>query len=380
MKIAIMTQPLGKNYGGIMQAFALQKILKDMGHNVTTIDYDLPEPSFFYKKSRTIYRISRKIIGKYKNPISVESHRTYILKNTLTFVNENIALSEHIKSTKILKNHFKNNDYDVVVVGSDQTWRPAYSTNIYNYYLDFLKSNQRIKRIAYASSFGVDSWEYSDKETKKCAKLANLFDEISVREQSGIELCKKYLGVESACVLDPTLLLDKDDYLELISSIYKEGKDEGVFTYFLDSNKEKRTTAQLLAENLSTYTYSCQARKDSVILKKYTIDDYIMPLVENWLASFANASFVLTDSFHGMVFSIIFNKPFLVIVNKERGAARFESLLSQIGALDHLIYDASNINKDSSEIKDIKPLEKESLLILKNKSINFLLSNLSNKD
>ena len=105
-----------------------------------------------------------------------------------------------------------------------------------------------------------------------------------------------------------------------------------------------------------------------------------MPLVENWLASFANASFVLTDSFHGMVFSIIFNKPFLVIVNKERGAARFESLLSQIGALDHLIYDASNINKDSSEIKDIKPLEKESLLILKNKSINFLLSNLSNKD
>jgi len=376
MKISILTLPIGKNYGGIMQAFAMQKFLRDMGHDVVTINYDSPEPSFLYKKTRFFYRCAKKFVGRQNTPINIESYTSYILQNTQLFIDENISQSEYINSSSGLKNNFKTNKYDVIVVGSDQTWRPAYSPNIYNYYLEFLKDNKKIKRIAYASSFGVDNWEYSNKQTKRCAKLASSFDAISVREKSGIELCKDHLSVSSTYTLDPTLLLDKEDYLELIGERYKKGKNNGVFTYFLDANQEKHNSAQLLSQSLFTHTYTCQSQKDSILLKNYNIEDYIMPPVEDWLASFANASFILTDSFHGMVFSIIFDKPFLVIVNKERGAARFESLLSQIGGLDNLIYDPISINKNISKIKCIQPLGKEKLLLLKDKSISFLINNL----
>lgn len=376
MKIAIMTLPIGTNYGGIMQAFALQKVLKDMNHDVTTIDYNIPEPSFFYEKVRTAYRLSRKITGKYKRPIYVEKNKNYVLKNTLNFINQNISLSERITNTKDLKRHFKRSGYDAVIVGSDQTWRPKYSPNIYNFYLSFLKKNKNIKRIAYASSFGVDNWEYSKEETKKCVKLIKLFDAVSVREQSGINLCNERLGVDSEFVLDPTLLLYKKDYLNLIGSKYNSDKSEGVFTYFLDNNESKVNTAQLIANKLSTHTYSCQAEKDVRSLEKYTIDDYVMPMVEDWLASFANASFIITDSFHGMIFSIIFEKPFVIIVNKERGSARFESLLKSLGGMHHLYYECRYINEDISKVISLKPLDEYKLLTLKNKSLDFLRNTL----
>ncbi len=95
-----------------------------------------------------------------------------------------------------------------------------------------------------------------------------------------------------------------------------------------------------------------------------------MPAVQDWLASFANAKFVVTDSFHGMVFSIVFGKPFLAIANKQRGAARFESLLSKLGGLNHLIYETKEINSD--QVKNIKPLNKEKLNKLKIGSLFFL--------
>lgn len=376
MKIAIMTQPIGKNYGGIIQAFALQKVLRNMEHDVVTIDYNYQQPKFFYKGARFFYRYAKKVVNKQKSMMNIERYTPLFLQNTQLFIIKNILQSEYIDNDSDLKSNFNKNKYDAVIIGSDQTWRPKYSPNINSYYLDFLKSNKEIKKLAYASSFGVDSWEYPKKETKKCAKLAGSFDAVSVREQSGVDLCKKYLGVDSTCVLDPTLLLDKEDYLELIDDKYERGKSNGVFTYFLDENQEKYATAQLLAESLFTHTYSCQAKKHSKILKEYNLDDYIMPPVEDWLASFANAEFVLTDSFHGMVFSIIFEKPFLVIVNKERGAARFESLLGQIGGLNHLVYDPASINKKMSETKNIKPIGKEKLNILKIYSLDFLKKNL----
>ena len=376
MKIAIMTQPLGKNYGGIMQAFALQKILKDMHHEVVTIDYNAKQANFFYKKARLPYRLVKKVIGKRKAPINMEKNIRFITQNNKNFIDSNILQSEYIDTSNSLRKHFRKNKYDAVIVGSDQTWRPKYSPNIYNFYLQFLKAKNNIKRIAYASSLGVDEWEYSVEETKKCAKLAASFDAISVREQSGIELCKEHLGVDSTCTLDPTLLLDKEEYIVLMSEHCKKESSEGVYTYFLDSNKDKISAAQYLADALDTYTYNCQAKCSLSNLNSSELEDYKMPAVQDWLTSFYNAEFVLTDSFHGMVFSIIFNKPFLVIVNKERGAARFESLLNQIGGLKHLIYNSTEIENNISEIKNITPLEINELNILKEHSIKFLKDNL----
>lgn len=374
MKIAIMTQPLGKNYGGVMQAYALQKVLKDMGHSPTTIDYQSKKSGLIYNNVRLAYRLAKKITGKAS--LNLESQIGYLTKDNQAFIDAHIVQSEYIDESKKLKKHFKKSNYDAVIIGSDQTWRPKYSPNIYDFYLDFLKRNKKIKRIAYASSFGVDDWEYSAEETKKCAKLAKLFDAISVREQSGIELCQKHLGVDSEFVLDPTLLLDKEDYLSLIGDRYKEGKSEGVFTYFLDKNKDKIKAAEYIANELQTHTYSCQAKCSLGDLSGRHLEDYKMPAIQDWLASFANAEFVLTDSFHGMMFSIIFGKPFLVIVNKERGAARFESLLNKIGHLEHLLYTPKHILNKSLKLVNIEPINSKLVYSLKQASLNFLKKNI----
>lgn len=342
MKIAILTQPLGRNYGGMMQAYALQKILKNMGHEAVTINHHAPSKGIVYSLARLGFRVLKKMTGERKLPVNFEKHYSYIFKDTQAFVDQHITQSEYINSDKDLKTHFDKHNYDAVIVGSDQTWRPMYSPNIHSYYLDFLEHDTDIKKFAYASSFGVDTWEYSPEETRRCAELAKLFDAISVREQSGVDLCDKYLGVKSECVLDPTLLLDKKDYLTLIGDKYKGAGGEGVFTYFLDSNQEKERAAEQLAEKLNTRTYKCYANVSVSQPTSTNIEDYKMPPVEEWLASFANAEFVLTDSFHGMVFSIIFNKPFIAIGNQARGLSRFQSLLSKFDLLERLATEKDN--------------------------------------
>lgn len=378
MKIAIMTQPLGRNYGGMMQAYALQKVLRDMGHEVVTINHYASPKSAVYNLARLGFRLLKKVIGERKLPVNIEKHYSYIFKDTQAFVDKHIVQSEYIDNDKDLKSHFAKNNYDAVIVGSDQTWRPMYSPNIYNYYLDFLENDTKIKKIAYASSFGVDTWEYSAEETRRCAELAKLFNAISVREQSGIDLCKDYLGVDSDFALDPTLLLDKEDYLALIGKRYKGGKDEGVFSYLLDKNEDKMKAADYVAEELNTHVYSCQAKHSLGDLSSKKLEDYKMPAVQDWLASFANAEFVLTDSFHGMVFSIIFEKPFLVIVNEERGAARFESLLKQMGSLSSLVLEPSEISKGRINIRYIEPVTKKALEEIRSKSLSFIKDSLNN--
>ena len=374
MKIAIMTQPLGRNYGGMMQAYALQKVLKDMGHEVVTINHHAPSKGAVYSLARLGFRLLKKVTGERKQPVNFEKHYSYIFQDTQAFVDQHITQSEYIDNDADLKAHFDKNSYDAVIVGSDQTWRPMYSPNIYNYYLDFLEHDTTIKKIAYASSFGVDAWEYSAEQTHRCAELAKLFDAISVREQSGMELCEKYLGVESECVLDPTLLLDKADYLALIGNRYKGTQGEGIFTYFLDTNKEKESAAEQLAEKLGTHTYKCYANVSVSQPTSANVEDYRVPPVEEWLASFANAEFVLTDSFHGMVFSIVFEKPFLVVVNKERGAARFESLLLNFNLANRLKAD------EKTMVLDMIKQEVEwgsvglKLRFLKEKSYRFLVN------
>lgn len=380
MKIAIMTQPLGKNYGGIMQAWALQQVLKKMGHEVVTIDYNYPAPNFFYKQARLGYRLIKKIAGKRLAPLNFEKHFPYLLQHTHAFINKNIIISEYIDNDIALEHHFDRNKYDVIIVGSDQTWRPKYSPNIYNFYLSFIK-NIKIKRLAYAASFGVDAWEYSEEETKKCAELAALFDAISVREESGIHLCKQYLGVDSECVLDPTLLLSKNDYFDLIDDKWNEKSCEGVYTYFLDLNDEKMNAAEYIARDLDTYTYNCQAKYSLGDSSSKDLNDYKMPAVQSWLASFASARFVITDSFHGMVFSIIFGKPFVIIANNDRGVARFVSLLSKLNMLNHIAYNSSSIIDiyHAGELGSSYSNEYSDILEMKDECMSFLIRGLNDK-
>ena len=102
-------------------------------------------------------------------------------------------------------------EYDAYVVGSDQVWRPNYNPFMKAMFLG-ITEREDVKRIAYAASFGTSKWEFSPQMTSECAVLAKKFDMITVREKSGVDLCREYFGVEATWVLDPTMLLNREDY------------------------------------------------------------------------------------------------------------------------------------------------------------------------
>ena len=228
MKIAILTQPLKSNYGGLLQAYALQKSLSKLGHDATTVNrFFLPKTKLkvlenFIKRVLLVYIKGRKDIEVF--PLQPSKKEQEIMAtNTSAFIKNNIALTKTISSTVELEEMIE--EYDAFVVGSDQVWRPKYSPSIYNYFLDFIEKDnpKKVKKLSYAASFGVDSWEFTPEETSKCSSLIKNFDAVSVREDSGVALCKTYLGATATHVLDPTLLLSKEDYLKLIEK-YKNRK------------------------------------------------------------------------------------------------------------------------------------------------------------
>lgn len=345
MKIAILTQPLKSNYGGMLQAFALQKVIKRCGHEVVTIDRRYSQRSllrtFLSLSKRLLFRVfSKKIIKDF----SVEQYET-IFRNTSEFIQQNIVLSEVIDTDDKIKKHFNEHKYDAVVVGSDQTWRPCYSPSIYNFYLDFLEDSE-IKKIAYASSFGVDNWEYSKLQSARCSALAKKFDAVSVRETFGVELCRKYFGIASECVLDPTLLLSKGDYIahfNIGSTPNSKGK---LFTYILDSSCEKTDIINIVSRNLGLERFKHQPEMSLERFESKNTKDYVYPSVKGWVKSFHDADYVVTDSFHGCVFSIIFNKPFLVIANEGRGLSRFKSLLEIFNLEKRLIFKPTDVTME----------------------------------
>lgn len=375
-KIAILTQPLKTNYGGILQNYALQKTLKDLGHQPITIDIDYIKYSnvrIFLSQIKN--RIVDKIQGKKKKYFS-DAEIKIIAKNSRSFIQNQINCSEKIINVNHLKSHFNASSYQTVIVGSDQTWRPKYSQNIFNYFLDFLQGNSQINKIAYASSFGTSEWEFNELQTESCAKLAKKFNAISVREDSGVELCKQYLGIKAELVLDPTLLVDKEQYIKLFSSLELSNNIGGLYTYVLDRNADKNLIIEKVSNKLNALEYKNQPKASLEQLNSQILEDYVFPEVESWIKGFYDADYVITDSFHGTVFSILFNKPFIAIANEERGASRFISLLKQFGLENRLISNAHNITDEFIEEKIDYEIVNKRLLILKQKSLEFLSTKL----
>lgn len=338
MKIAIMTQPLHTNYGGTLQNFALQQVLIELGFQVETIDC---ATNFETKWKIFLRQLKNNILGNKKYVFTNEEIELIGVEHK-RFINKKIILSQKIKSKKELKEYINSNDIKSIVVGSDQVWRKEYSPDIMSFFLDF---NDSVKKISYAASFGVSHWQFNAYETKKIKKLLDKFNMISVRESDAVQLLKENVQIDAHFVLDPTLLLNKKDYMSLIS--LKEKKDKGIFCYILDKNEKKNKIIQYVCSYLNMNNFECMPNKkykekDSIIDDIY---NYKYPSIEKWLESFYYTDFVITDSFHGTVFSIIFNKPFVTIANEERGNSRFISLLSWLNLENRLI----------NTVDDIKP-------------------------
>jgi len=334
MKICILTQKLGNNYGGILQAFALQFYLKQEGHIVETVHHPGNQRISF----RVILFIVKQAIKKYilqRKVNSIIPFWIYKKKQNIVYQNMYNFIKQHITLTPLITNFKKLNQrgYGAYIVGSDQVWRPKYNKHQFKeMFFSFVKKDD-VKKLSYAASFGVDYLEFTEQQIKKVSKLLKKFDAVSVREKSGVSLCRDHFHIEAQQVLDPTMLLSKSDYLALISPSKFEGVPEGrgsLFIYVLDQSPEVSQLVQQIADELHEKPYYFLPTLNEPI---------IMPSVTTWLKGFANAQFVVTDSFHGTVFAILFNKPFLVYANKQRGATRFHSLLKMFRLEDRLVLD-----------------------------------------
>ena len=348
MKIGILTQPLYTNYGGLVQCYALQTVLQRMGHETVILQrefnrkYTFKGACLYYVKHFVKLLMGKQSSWHYSVP---QGKRDYIARYTSEFIKKNIKpRSKHCHTNEQLMHEVQLLKLDAIIVGSDQVWRPYYSPYQPNYFLDFLSEDSPVKRISYAASFGGDDWTFSEELTNQCAVLLKRFNSVSVREQSGIHLCKKHFGVDAVQVLDPTMLLEPMDYKALVSK--NKAIIGNLFCYVLDRSVQKKKIIQLIADKTGLKPFeSMPMLSDSTWNLYGEIDKCVYPPVEDWLSSFMEAEMVITDSFHGTVFSIIFNKPFWVIGNEGRGMARFNSLLSMFNLEDRLV-NASSLDKE----------------------------------
>lgn len=318
MKVAIYTLPFEANYGGVLQAYALQSVLSAKGFTPIVLnrrrDAGLIRNFLKFIKWTLIKGIA--LCGFRKGNVLAELERfkcRYLNQSRLMFSSS--SLSRYCRDAKIVS----------VIVGSDQVWRVKAAQDIKDAFLAF--APEHVRKVSYAASFGVEEWEYPIRETEICAKLAKQFDAVSVREDSGIDLCREKLDVAAKLVLDPTLLFGREGFTKIYEPKIMKLKDKcsgGACAFLLDKSKDKECIVDYIATKIGCGKYSIGAGS-------------VLTTVEEWLYGIANANFVITDSFHGTCFSLLFKKPFIAIYNKNRGNARFKSLLGLFSLEDRIV-------------------------------------------
>ncbi|MDM1405491.1 polysaccharide pyruvyl transferase family protein [Myroides marinus] len=335
-KIGILTLPPISNYGGILQNYALQVVLSSRGNECITLER---------RQKRTFVK---DLMGHFKNYTYNRIRGNYYFKlsnfqKKLVYAEQSRFKEKYIVSSSILyssselKKYIQSENINIVIVGSDQVWRNDYTPFLSDMFFCSITSGDNIKKVAYAASFGKDSIDYSGENINAIKMSLQGFDLITVREESGVEICRKDLACQAKHVLDPTLLLSKDDYIRNLGLIDNPlAQAKGVYSYLLDSDVKKDELINFISGFYNCIDYKVQPKCFEGDVSK-NIEDYKSPAIEEWLQGFLDARFVVTDSFHGTVFSILFNKQFYAIINKDKGASRFESLLKMFDLEDRLI-------------------------------------------
>lgn len=301
------------NYGGTLTYFALNKAIKDLGYSVMMIraphsDATMPNtdtvPMRFARKHYVISRLY--------------AHRDM---------------------------HLLNYACKGFVSGSDQLWNPyleQYAGK--ECFLSF--ANQNSLRISYASSYGNVS-SFPEQFITKYKPELKKFDAVSVREDYGVELSKKYFDIDAQFVCDPVFLCKREDYEELAKQSSCEFPKKFTLDFVLDPDEEKTAAIKYVAEKLGA-DFSCftdlqntEQKRQAFKLPDSTI--YANHAIEDLVKAYSKCDFVVTDSFHGTCFAIIFNKPFISIANHSRGAKRFESLLRWTGLTDRMVNSVEEI-------------------------------------
>ena len=352
MNLAIITLNDNNNYGNRLQNYALQIFLQKYKNNVDTIWY---EEKINFELN---YKINLKAIIKFiinKNDYRKKIKKYYIvdkirLYNIKKFSDKYINIKYIIKDLDRL-----DKEYDYFIVGSDQVWNPNFwSKKCDHANIRFLKFASKEKRIAYAASIAIPEIP-KDKEQFFKDSL-NEMKSISMREKAGADLVKKLTGRDVPVVVDPTILLTKEEWLkiEMIPEWYKGEKY--ILTYFLGNPS---SVIENIAKKNNWEIYN--------LMDKNNFDLYTSR-VENFIYLINHAQLVVTDSFHASVFSILMNTPFLVVNRQEIGMAdmtsRIDTLMELFGYQDRYIVngkcdllDEEILYMDFSNVKTIQDRE-----------------------
>jgi hypothetical protein len=366
IKVDILTLPGYFNYGNRLQNYALQEVIKNFSEEVETLI--LPKASvqspgtfnkikkvFSYPLSKTV-KVATSIINnkirtiKYKD---ILDQRENIFKQfSKKYINE-----KHINSFDELKKIAKDSDY--FVVGSDQVWNPYFINHQEQYY--FLQFVEEEKRIAYAPSFGIS--EIPEDVKLQYKKWLSSIPYISVREKEGAKIIKQLTGRDAPVLVDPTLLLTKDEWLKISKVHAYKPSSKYLISYFWgEIPTERKTLIKQIAKKYNLEIVSIADLKD----KKTYISD-----PSEFIDYINSASLVLTDSYHGTIFSILMETPFFVFerIGGKSMYSRIETLLelTELSGREEKDIDLNKdiLNIDFSHVKGI--LEKE-----RKKSFDFL--------
>jgi len=300
------------NYGALLQTYASVTLLSKLGYDSKVINL-IPEE---YQKKRSLMLIISDLI--LKNPFYV-------------FRNKFIPLTKMIKSKKDLIE--LNNQFEIFFVGSDQVWRKGFAfENYFHYFLDFV--NEDKMKISYAASFGEDHLDIDNDTRIHLKKLLDGFCSISVREDSGINICRNEFDIKAEKVLDPTLLLTVDDYNVIISSeSHKRIKHSYIAYYQLTHTIGESNNALQISKWLNLPLENVYRQSIDFGIRTFTP----FSSFSQWLFKIKQSDFVVTDSYHCMIFAIIYRKDFVVLGNDFGGNTRVTSLLESLDLKDRYL-------------------------------------------
>ncbi len=376
--ICVLTQPLWTNYGALLQAWALQTEIANSGFEVVTDAFPRRFPSFAWRNAdrakRLVghYLLGRKSVNP--NPFYFSPKEWQMVsENTTRFVSENIRTVDFFAGETFPTDSMLR-EFDTFVCGSDQVWRKDYG-RVESYFFDFAEREDK-KLFSYAASFGLSKWQFDKAETERLRHLAARFQALSVREEDALGLCERFLGREATWVCDPTLLCSAQDYKDLIDKGDTKPSEGNLKTYFLDKTPWKTALVKRLEEKRGLKAFSVTPKRVLGVDTRRFSPESVYPSPQQWLRGFAEADYVLTDSFHGTVFSIIFERPFIVVANKGRGIGRLRSLLSICGLEDRMVFEGEAVNEDLFETKVDFGAVRERLEGFVAQSRSFLIGNL----
>lgn len=329
-KINLLTIHWGRSYGAVMQTYATSKLLEKNGHDVTVINIIHPKEKRFYKRFRSLYYL-------------FIDFQFYCFKHR--FFPKLTSKMYGLVSAKL-----PSSDY--IVIGSDQVWNRSITCPMdMAYYVDF---DEKVKKVSLASSFGKSDWNEDAEYTRVVKKCLDNFNAISVRERSGKEILSDVFGMESTVLIDPTLA-----YADFEGLVLDKRKKKQIFTFLFGGNKqETKDIVKAISNDL-----------DLPVFRHSKLSYYLNNGPRKWLTNIRNSSYVITDSFHGLAFCLIFKKEFFVLCADEKKFTRLKSLLDLLGLQNRYI-------------ESLDDYQQRKLMLLESidySSVNSILQNEQNK-